>query len=201
MKLVILTAALAAATPSLAADFTGPRAEVRIGYDNIGASVSDEFDDVSGNQGGFSYGGGIGYDFALSPQVIAGVETNFSGATTKACSELFGLDELCVKAGFDFEAAARIGFITGKALLYAKVGYANSRISASYVDFEGILEDENESTTFGGVRFGAGIEYAVSQKQYIKLEYLHTSYGGRTELGYDLGLNRNQVIAGFGLRF
>lgn len=201
MKLVIFAAAVAAASPSLAADFTGPRAEVRIGYDNVGATVSDDFDEFSGNQGGFSYGGGIGYDFALSPQIILGVETNFSGATTKTCSEVFGLDELCVSTGFDFEAAARLGYATNKALFYAKVGYANSRLTASYEDFEDILDDESESTTISGVRFGVGIEYAVSSNQYIKLEYLHTNYSNETGLGYDVGLDRNQIIAGFGLRF
>jgi outer membrane immunogenic protein len=201
MKPMIFAAALICATPALAADFTGPRVEVRIGYDNVGATVSDEFGEESGSQGGFAYGGGIGYDFAISPQVILGVETNFSGATTEVCNEVFGLDELCVGPGFDFEAAARLGYATGKALVYAKVGYANSRIGASYVDFEGILPDESDSVTVDGIRLGVGLEYAVSAKQYLKLEYLYTNYANETGLGYDVGLNRNQIIVGFGLRF
>lgn len=58
---------------------------------------------------------------------------------------------------------ARLGFKAGDDLLYGLAGYANGRISATYVDFENILASVADSENFGGARIGVGAEQAYAR--------------------------------------
>lgn len=76
MKTVIFAAVAAAAVaaPAFAQDaapFTGPRAGVTVGYDNLGNE-------------GVSYGVSAGYDIALTPNVTFGPEVTLGDSTVDA---------------------------------------------------------------------------------------------------------------------
>lgn len=123
---------------------------------------------------GVVYGAAIGYDAQVSSFVI-GAEAEITGASTNI--------EDIVKAGRDLYAGVRVGFVAGNStLIYGKGGYTNARIT-----------DGDDGENFDGYRFGAGVEQNFG-KFYGKLEYRYSRYN-------DIELNRDQVVAGVGVRF
>jgi outer membrane immunogenic protein len=158
MKTVIFAAVAAAAVaaPAFAQDaapFTGPRAGVIAGY--------DKFD----GRDGFTYGVSAGYDVAVTPGVTFGPEVSFSDSTTSAGAG--------AEVSRDLAASVRLGYVVNpRALVFGKVGYANTRI-----DFGGA------GASFEGVRYGGGVEFAVTGNTYISAEYQRSEYeaniGGR----------------------
>lgn len=171
MRTVILAAiaAVSISAPALAQDesgtFTGPRLGVTTGYDKMQG------------QDGVTYGVAAGYDLAVTPKIRAGVEVGLADSTT----EFGGTD-----ASRDLSASVRLGYtMTPKVLAFGKVGYASSRFEES---------GTGNGAGFEGVRYGGGVEYAVSPKTYISAEYQ------RTEYEQNIG-GRDAAMVGVGLRF
>jgi outer membrane immunogenic protein len=203
MRKLVLTAATAAlglglAAPAFAQDsekapFTGVRVEALGGYDNLSSG-----DDNSTGKDGFVYGGALGYDAQVGG-VVLGVEGEITGSTTKvrASDVLTAGDRIRVGAGRDLYAGGRIGFVASpRALIYAKAGYTNARINTDYTVGTARIEDH---TNLDGYRLGAGVEYNVTPRAYVKAEYRYSHYGQADD--YDIDANRNQVLAGVGYRF
>lgn len=213
----LLTATLIAgiwAAPAAAQDasappeatFTGPRAELLVGYDRIGG------DDASD---GIAYGGAAGFDFDLGG-VVAGVEGEFTtsgidedGVLSDGTSEF----ETAFDLGRDLYVGGRLGFRAApRTLIYAKAGYTNTKFdieaqvaAGAGVGFEGTVD---------GYRLGAGIEQVLSASAignaFLKLEYRYSNYGGLEideeqfdldEFDTEIDLDRHQVMAGIGIRF
>ena len=94
--------------------------------------------------------------------------------------------------------------LPAKGLLYAKAGYSNGRVSARYDNFGDVFGEIENSESRTGYHLGAGAELDLG-RLYAKAEYVHTRYSdfelgalGATATG---SVNRNQVLAGVGLRF
>jgi outer membrane immunogenic protein len=179
MKNVTIAAAIAAsvlASPAMAqekGDFSGVKATAIAGYDNIDLDIAG-IDNVDG----FLYGASLGYDIQ-SGNVVYGVEleaTESTGNTTIAGER--------VEAGRDLYAGGRLGFVVGDAaLLYAKAGYTNARLSSP-----GLGGDNGD-----GVRVGAGIEYLLSVNMFARGEYRYSNY--------EAGVSRNQGLVSLGMKF
>ncbi|HVJ03601.1 MAG TPA: outer membrane beta-barrel protein [Sphingomonas sp.] len=141
------------------------------------AEVVAGWDHVGGageGQSGFAYGGAFGYDHQIGKAVI-GAETEITGATT---------EEAGVSAGRDLYVGGRVGFVAlPNTLVYAKGGLTNARVNI----------DGLGGTSTDGYRFGGGIERNFG-KFYGKVEYRYSRYE-------ELDLNRDQVVAGIGVRF
>jgi outer membrane immunogenic protein len=205
---VFVLAAAAAATPAYAQEpvqspFTGARVEGRVGFDRAEVSVDDGTDDLSDGKSGVVYGGEAGFDFDLG-NVVLGAYAGIEGSSVKACSELFGQDELCLKAGRNITVGGRVGVPLGsRSLLYAKGGYSNGKVKVTYEDFENIIDDVSDSQNLDGFHVGGGIETLFGERAYGKLEYVYTGYNSGDE-GDDTisgDLNRHQVVAAVGIRF
>jgi outer membrane immunogenic protein len=200
--------------------FAGPRMEIHGGWDHVGFRDKESVTTAAGVvdtastkavDDGVTYGGSLGWDVALSSHLIAGVEAGIEDSSIRECAEVFGLDEACIKAGRSLEVGGRIGqALSGRVMVYARAAYVNSRIKASYVDFEGILDNESAKANIDGVRLGAGFEAAMSPNVYLKGEYRYTDYNNysvteRASDGSlartDLSLDRHQVLGGIGIRF
>lgn len=168
MKAIILAAvaALAAiATPAAAQDFTGPRVGVTGGYDDVLA------------HDGFTYGVVAGVDAPVLKGVTLGVEATLEDSTAKAGK---------VNASRELGLAVRAGVVVlPKTLVFAKVGYTNARFD---------LAGTKASATFEGLRYGAGVEYAVTKHTYVTAEYR------RSELENGFG-GRDGALVGVGFRF
>jgi outer membrane immunogenic protein len=157
MKTAIFAAviAMAASVPALAQE-TAPFTGPRAG-------VTAGYDKFQGRDG-FTYGVTAGYDIAAGSNLRAGVDVSLGDSTVK------GND---IKASRDLAASLRLGYVvTPQIMPFAKVGYASSRI-----------ETAGTGAAFEGVRFGGGVEYAVTPHTYISGEYQRTEYeqniGGR----------------------
>ena len=201
MRNLVLTAAVlasaAAAVPASAKDrapFTGPRVEALAGYDNLRDAGNG---DTEGRDG-FAYGGAIGYDVQAG-RAIVGVEAEATGATTAARTRnlLVPGDRLRVGAGRDLYAGARVGYaISPVAMVYAKAGYTNARVEAEYRSGTTTVTDREN---LDGYRVGAGLEYNVGPRTYVKGEYRYSNYGNSDR--FDIDASRHQIMGGVGVRF
>lgn len=199
-KLVLATAAVAAGTAALpataqtAAPFTGPRVEALAGYDNL----QDGGDGDSEGRDGFLYGGAIGYDVQAGG-VVLGAEAELTDSTSRARSynAFTAGDRFSVNAGRDIFLGGRVGYVISPlAMIYAKGGYTNARVESRYT--AGTVEFRDH-TNLDGFRVGAGLEYNITPTAYVKGEYRYSHYGDVD--GYDIDLDRHQLLGGIGIRF
>jgi outer membrane immunogenic protein len=215
-KLVVATllAGTAVASPALAQDvgptFTGPRVEAILGYDHVGAGS-----DVDNNNGrddqsidGLLYGVGAGYDVNLGSAVV-GVEGEYTDSTAKSdrfdLTDQFGFGR--VSQGRDLYIGARAGILANpNTLVYVKGGYTNTKLNVLAGD-----SDETTDTAFklDGWRIGGGVERAINQNTFAKVEYRYSKYDsahidymdGATSSEFDIDTDRHQVVASVGWRF
>ncbi len=230
MKYVVLIGALAAsiAVPAQAQQFSGFRIEARGGWEEVEAKATypnpDDDDDVDGDEflsgsesdSAISYGIELGYDVDLGSNVVLGAYAGLDFSDAGQCSEVVGDDLVCADTGRNFTIGVRAGVPLGDtALLYAKGGYSNGRLEASYDED---LTDNDDATpgavaqveeNFDGYHVGGGVEFALGGGLYAKAEYLYTDYGSRSflldEIASDptlrIGSNRHQATVGVGIRF
>jgi outer membrane immunogenic protein len=138
------------------------------------AGIIAGYDKYAGEEG-VSYGVSAGYDVALASQIVGGVDVALSDSTVDGA----GLD-----ASRDLSASLRLGYVvTPRVLAFGKVGYASSR-----------LEIDGDGAAFEGVRYGGGLEFALTPNTYISAEYQ------RSEYEQNLG-GRDAGVVGIGFRF
>jgi outer membrane immunogenic protein len=205
-----LSAVALVSTPAAAAPFSGPRAELRGGYDRTTLDLDyddgvDVFSD-SGHKSGFDIGAEVGYDAQIGGAVIAGAYAGAEWATTKECGELVGDDEACLKLGRNFTLGARLGaMISPMAMLYAKAGYSNGQIKATYRNSIDPTLNFSDHDNRDGFHFGIGGEVAIGTQAYARAEYVRTNYSAYTysDPDYDVKIDghRDQLLVGFGMRF
>jgi outer membrane immunogenic protein len=173
------------ASPVLANDapFTGATVSARLGYDNINLGGFDA--------SGVQYGVGVGYDFAVSPNVRLGVLGNVDFSSADVNGRV-GLETFNISAKRDLEAGVRLGYVVSPAaLLYAKTSYANVAATGT-TNLLNILTS-SQSDTSSAFRMGAGAEFAVTKAFFVGAGYDHT-FGDR-------GGNRDRLTASVGVRF
>lgn len=133
ITLVMAAAAAFAAAPAMASDFTGVRAEVTAGLDDVTGGVDPTE---------VTYGAGVGVDAELYKNVIVGVEATVDNV----------FDRRNIGAG------ARLGYVVADtALVYAKVGYANWKQTTS-AELEGLRVGGGIEANLYGPVYGK-IEY------------------------------------------
>lgn len=197
------------AAPASAANFAGPRLELRGGWDKttLNGTFDDGVDRISahGSKSGFNIGAEVGYDALISPTIIAGAYAGIEGATTKRCFSVIGNDQGCLKLGRNFTAGARLGSKVGsKGMFYVKGGYSNGQLRATYHNADDPTLDFSDHTNRGGYHLGLGGELAVGQHGYVRAEYVHTNYNGQNYTSPDFRLSvdahRDQLLLGFGVQ-
>jgi outer membrane immunogenic protein len=158
MKKYMFPLAAAAAfvtTPAMANDFAGVRAEVTAGLDDVTGGVDTTK---------VAYGAGIGLDAELYKNVVVGVEATLDNVFDRR----------------NIGASARLGYVVAdKALVYAKVGYANWK--------------QTTAAELEGLRVGGGVEANLFGPVYGKVEYRYTDFDG--------GIGQHGGLVGLGVRF
>ena len=179
------------ATPALAQDnpnLGGFHVDGIVGWDHPGISNQ--------NADGVVYGMGVGYDFR-SGNAIFGVEAEATDSTADQTERSVSLanDTLRVRAGRDLYVGGRVGVGVGSnSLIYAKAGYTNARVRVDYEDgTAGTLADFTQRTNLDGIRAGVGAQFGIGSNAYIRTEYRYSNYQD--------GVDRHQVLGGFGFRF
>jgi outer membrane immunogenic protein len=215
MKRIALAAVMLAGTvtPAFAQStdstpFTGPRVELHGGWDWLRART-DTNDGVTAarstihNNDGF-FGGQIGYDYAIQGHTVVGVFGSYDLSNNEQCA-FNGFAAACLKANRNIEAGARIGEIVGGTnLIYLKGAYVNGKFSASVSDPEDeVYYSAHEKQ--GGWRAGVGLEHALGQHAYAKVEYNYSRYGRfNGDLGdeaFSTRITRQEALGGLGIRF
>ncbi len=150
------------------------------------------------------------YDIDMGGAVF-GIEGEYSDSTAKtefsdgADFEGFGLGR--VDTGRDLYVGARLGAKVGNDLLaYVKGGYTNTKYNVLATDGETELKQD---INVDGWRAGAGLEYAMSDNMFTKIEYRYSKYSeAEFENGdmmdsdrFDIDTDRHQVVASVGMRF
>lgn len=200
MRKFIVAAALAgsAAAPALAQDVvanaagTGPRIELLLGYD----APKDIKNDVN-------YGVGVGFDFTALG-ATAGIEGEYteSDADSRRRDLVAPGTVTNVGLGRDLYVGGRIGAVLiGSSFVYAKAGYTNQRVRASFDTGTSTLPvaaNNSTKTDLDGARVGAGIEFGIptfgfGSSAYVKTEYRYSNY--------EQGFEKHQGMAGIGFRF
>jgi outer membrane immunogenic protein len=130
-----LTAATVAvvSTPAMANPFTGVRAEVTAGADNVidGVDTTD-----------VAYGAGAGFDAELYKNIVVGVEANVDNVFDRR----------------NVGASARLGYVVADTVLvYGKVGYSNWKQTTT-AELEGLrlgggLEAKIAGPVYGKVEY------------------------------------------------
>lgn len=196
-----------------ASPFEGPHVEAVMGYDitRAGSSSDNEaYPDDDESSEGFLYGVGAGYDFDFG-NVVIGPEAEITGSTAKTKFENgdfegFGLGN--VKMNRDIYVGARAGYkVAPTTLLYVKGGYTNAKFDVVGTDGD---TTHTRDIDADGWRIGAGLEQAVTNNMFARLEYRYSNYG-KAEFDYtgdvpDSGrfgvdLDRHQVVGSVGVRF
>lgn len=187
---VALAAAIAAATlagapafAQTAADaFAGPRAEVTVGLDQLRFNLEEVAASGRGKASDLGYAAAIGYDVALTPMVVAGVEVG-----TKLADTSYATSTGYLRTRREITLAGRLGMPVGdNGLLYGKVGYANLQVREQDLV-------SNDKRDLDGVLLGAGAEVRISPNTYLKGEYRYTDYAD--------GYVANNIMTGVGIRF
>jgi outer membrane immunogenic protein len=130
--------------------------------------------------------GGVtaGYNYQIpGSTIVFGIETEFGALRLKGSSSFasvnspgfIGLPSNLVastKVGDWYNATTgRLGFAWDNFLFYGKGGFALSTIESSVIDATGLLAGTDKRDVFGWA-FGAGAEYAFSNRWSLKAEYL-----------------------------
>lgn len=179
------------ATPALAQDnpnLGGFHVDGIVGWDHPG--IQDEHAD------GLLYGMGVGYDLQ-SGNAIFGIEGEItdSNADERTTGAVIAGDDLRVRAGRDLYIGGRAGVGVGhNGLLYAKAGYTNARVRVDYDDgTAATAADFTDRSNLDGIRAGVGAQFGIGPNAYVRTEYRYSNY--------EQGVDRHQVIGGFGFRF
>ncbi len=159
---------------------------------------------ASQNKSGFAYGGQIGYDFKLTPQVVLGVEASLTGRTGESFLDDGNGGTARLKQGRTIGASARLGYLVSpEGLLYVRGGYANAKFNID--DAFGRVSEKRD-----GYVAGVGYEQIVARNVSARIEYDYSHFGTdnlpalATGLGAntaDLKYTRNAVTAGLNFRF
>ncbi|MGV8936461.1 MAG: outer membrane protein [Allorhizobium sp.] len=143
----------------------------------------------AGYASGWGFGGFAGYNIGFGSGAIFGVEGDLNYVWNEQV-----YSGVTVGTGLNGSARLRVGYGVERALLYAAGGWTGS-------DFKVRGRGFDERDTLNGWTLGAGIDYAVSDRIFTRLEYRYDNFGTRNILGVDTDLNQHAVLVGLGVKF
>lgn len=213
MKTMLLASALFAfAMPALAADavFAPPEAPLPVettaevpftwsgpylGVQGGGSWLSGDFT-LGGVRSQESFNGGVlgafaGFNHQFDNNVVVGIEGDLSYNWNE--SDVQGLGN----AGTDVNGAvrARVGYAIDRALIYGAAGWT---AASGYADIPGVTDS---SKTLNGYTVGAGVDYAITDRVFGRVEYRFNDYGSKDIGPTTLDVKENRVTVGVGVKF
>lgn len=175
--------------------WSGSYIGVHVGYgtgsfDSVRGAASTSLD-PDGGIAGFQ----AGYNWRISPNMIAGIESDTSWGSLKANDALSSIDVDAMGT-----VRARLGVTSDRWMLYATGGLAWAH--ADSVAAPGLVSIYDRY--YLGWTGGVGIEYAFAPRWTAKLEYLYTDFGTRSDFfaatSFDDSLTASTVRVGINYR-
>lgn len=220
IALGVSMAALATTAHAAPEFFVGAEA----GYQNIDMQDSFSYSDPTfqtGSSTDFSMSGVSGGIFAgmkfnvndsfyLAPEVNLGT-SNASGGSSSSSSDMFGGSR---SRSYEFESGTSYGLgvlagynLTDTTSIYGRLGYqrTNFELTESYADIFG-SESVSGDEDLNGVRYGVGIETALTQAVALRLDWSQTQYSDHTETNefdekFSIDPTESQFQVGVAYRF
>ncbi|TPP06529.1 outer membrane protein [Rhizobium glycinendophyticum] len=165
--------------------WAGGYAGILTGYgwgDGSSATFDEDFD-------GARFGGFVGYNWDLGNQLVVGLEGDLNYDWNE--ETVAGTD---INSGLNWSARARVGYAMDRALLFAAGGYTGSNISA---DGAGVDDDD----TLHGWTIGGGVDYAVTDRMFTRIEYRYNDFGSGDLGGADVDFDQHVVNVGLAVKF
>ena len=131
-------------------------------------------------------------------QLYLGLEGAFYINRNVSPTASFATTDSGLKSKNTFDISARAGFVADQALFYGLAGFTST-------NFETIGLATNSSKRLNGLRYGGGIEFAVTPQMSIRGEYTHANYkewnvaSGANTINFDPSEHRFMI--GASLRF
>lgn len=154
---------------------------------------------VGGFEHGALYGGRIGYDLRVAPNLLLGVDAELNDVTTD--QELAGspivADDRVLDDGPDFYVGGRMSLMLSRRFrIHGALGLTRARQSSFF------LIDPNqplgpiggEESYRSGYRASIGGQLSIGRRAFLGAEYRYSDYGERF-------VTRNQLVGSIGFRF
>lgn len=164
---------------------------------NVGLAKNQAKNPISGvdtgtvKKNGKEFRGFVGYDTLAGDNFVVGGEL---GLATAGPTVTWSNDEYSYRADpkLAIDASLRAGIlVTDYALFYGRVGYANASVKTSLTTPSN-SDVASNSKRKGGVLFGGGVEFAVSDSLSLRGEILKKDLGK---------IDSKQLLFGAALRF
>lgn len=179
MKTMALLFVVSACAFCQTAKAQGARAEVLMGYDH------------SGSDDGAVLGIRIGYDRAISSNVMLGVDGEWNDVSTE---RKFVNPDLTGPEGNDLYVGARLTYRTSPRFnVFAGAGYTHM-IQSSFFFLPATNTVGLRRDWVDGTRLTAGAQLNIGRRAFLGVEYRYSNYGARFD-------TRNQYLTTIGLHF
>lgn len=146
---------------------------------DVGAFGTESFD-------GARLGGFVGYNWDLGNQLVVGLE----GDLNYDWNEEFVAGYGDAETGLNWSTRARVGYAMDRALLFAAGGYTGTNV-------EGATGDD----TLHGWTIGGGVDYAVTDRMFTRIEYRYNDFGSGDLGGTDVDFDQHTVNVGLAVKF
>lgn len=166
--------------------WAGGYAGILTGYGWGDGSIENFGDE---NFDGARFGGFVGYNWDLGNQLVVGLEGDLNYDWNE--ETIGGAD---VDTGLNWSARARVGYAMDRALLFAAGGYTGTNVSA---DGGGVNDDD----TLHGWTIGAGVDYALTDRMFTRIEYRYNDFGNGDLGGNDVDFDQHVVNVGLAVKF
>lgn len=180
-------------------DWAGTYAGLSSGYGWMdGYFVTSGYPPANDDLDGGIFGGFAGVNTQLDGNVVLGLEGDLDYNTRNVTiASSFGT----FAGGVDWQGSARVrlGYALDRLLIYTSAGWAAAHLEA---DFIGVAQ---ATESFHGYTLGAGIDYAVTDRIFGRIDYRYNDFGsGKLDFGaaaIDAELDQHSVKVGVGIKF
>jgi outer membrane immunogenic protein len=162
---------------------------------------------VSSITSGLLGGGQVGYNWQTGSGVW-GIEGDFSGTSLQSSTVGAGGFTNTTSAYWTSTVTGRLGYLSGRALIYVKGGVAIADERDSVSSPTGVPFSTTGTTTRTGWAMGGGLEYALNPHWSAKVEYDYLGFNSHNVSAAvpggapgDVDLNIQRIIAGINYRF
>lgn len=161
-------------------------------FDNSTGGASRGF-----NDNGVAGGAYAGYNFQVTPNVVVGLESDFSLTDLEKSGTVNGLS---LKSSSDWNAnfRGRLGYAFDRYMIYGAGGLA-------IADLQATANGVSDSKTALGWTLGAGAEAAITQNVVARFDYSYQDFGDQDfnlgGTGVSTEFNDHQVRAGIAYKF
>ncbi|MGF9563452.1 outer membrane protein [Neorhizobium sp. JUb45] len=140
---------------------------------------------------GTVFGGFAGYNWQFSNGIVAGIEGDIEYNSND--EKFFGYRTF----GTDWQGSARgrLGYAFDRLMVFGTAGWTMAK---GHIEFPGASESE----TFSGWTAGAGVDYAVTDKVFLRGEYRYSDFGSKEIVrGMNVDFDQSVVKVGLAVKF